>query len=61
MFARKNDSSLRLRVNYRALNEVTKKDGYPLPLIGEALDRLLTAKYFTKVNIKKAYHNLGIK
>ena len=58
MFVERKDGSLRLCVDYRALNEVTKKDRYPLPLIGEALDRLHTAKYFIKLDIKKAYHNV---
>ena len=61
MFVKKNEGSLRLCVDYRALNEVTKKDRYPLPLIGEALDRLHTAKYFTKLDIKEGYHNVRIK
>ena len=38
MFVKKKDGKLRLCVDYRALNHVTKKDRYPLPLIGEALD-----------------------
>ena len=61
MFVKKKDGSLRHCVDYRALNEVTKKDRYPLPLIGEALDCLHTAKYFTKLDIKEAYHNVRIK
>ena len=61
MLVKKNDSSLRLCVDYRALNEVTKKDRYPLPLIREARDRLHTAKYFTKLDIKEAHHNVRIK
>jgi len=48
-------------VDYRALNNVTKKDRYPLPLMGEALDRLQTAKYYTKLDIKDAYHKVRIK
>ena len=58
MFVKKKDGSLRLWVDYRALNEVTKKDRYPLPLIGEALDQLHTVKYFIKLDIKEAYHNV---
>ena len=54
IFFKKKDGSLRLCVDYRALNEVTKTDRYPLPLIGEALDRLQTPKYFTKLDIKEA-------
>jgi len=52
---------LRPCADYWALNEVTKKDQNPLPLISEALDRLGGAKYFTKLDIKDAYHNLRIR
>ena len=61
LFVKKKDGKLRLCVDYRGLNEVTKKDRYPLPLISQALDRLNTAKYFTKLDIKDAYHNVRIK
>jgi len=61
MFVKKKDGKLRLCVDYRALNYVTKKDGYSLPLIGEAQDRLRTATYYTKLDIKDAYHNVRIK
>jgi len=60
MFVKKKDVKLRLCADYRALNEVTKKDRHPLPLISEALDRLGGAKYFTKLDIKDAYHNIRI-
>ena len=61
MFVKKKDGKLRLCADYRALNEVTKKDRPPLPLISEALDRLGKAKYFTKLDIKDAYHNIRIR
>ena len=61
MSVKKNDGKLRLCVDYRALNHVTKKDRYPLPLIGEVLDWLQNAKYFTKLDIKDAYHNVRIR
>ena len=61
LFVKKKDGSLRLWVDYRGLNAVTKKDRYPLPLIGEALDRLSTAKYYTKLDIEDAYHNIRIR
>jgi len=60
MFVNKKDRRLGLCANYRALNEVTKKDRHPLPLISEALDRLGGGKYFTKLDIKDAYHNIRI-
>ena len=61
MFVKKKDGKLRLCVVYRALNEITKKDRHPLPLINEALDMLGGARYFTKLDIKDAYHNIRIK
>jgi len=61
MFVKKKDGKLTLGADYRALNEVTKKDRHPLALISEALDRLGGAKYFTKLDIKEAYHNIRIR
>ena len=61
MFVKKKDGKLRLCIDYRALNEMTKKDRHPLPLINEALDRLGAARYFIKLDIKDAYHNIRIK
>jgi len=61
MFVKKRDSKLRPCTDYRALNEVTKKDRHPLPLISEALDRLGGVKYFPKLDIKNGYHNIRIR
>ena len=46
LFNRKSDGSLQLCVNYRGLNNLTIKNRYPLPLIGESLDRLRRVKQF---------------
>jgi len=61
MFVKKKDGKLRLCADYRVLNEVTPKDRHLLPLISEALERLGGAKYFTKLDIKDAYHNIRIR
>jgi len=61
MFVKKQDGKLILWADYRALNAVTKKDRHLLPLIREALDRLGGAKYFIKLDINDAYHNLRIR
>jgi len=60
MFVKKKDGKLRLCVDYRALNYVTKKDRYPLPLIGEALDRLRTAKYISKNNTLRSVRSVRL-
>ena len=61
LFVKKKDGSLRLCVNYRKLNLLTKKNWYPLPLIGEALDQLSGAKIYTKLNIRVAYNQVWMK
>ena len=61
LFVKKKDGSLRLCVNYHRLNLLTKKNWYPLPLIGEALDRLSGAKIYTKLDIWAAYNQVWMK
>ena len=43
LFAPKKDSSLRLYVDYQALNTITVKNRYLLPLITEIIDRVTGA------------------
>ena len=61
LFVPKKDGTLRLCVDYRGLNNVTVKNRYPLPLIAEILDRLSGAQFFTKFDLRDAYHRLGIR
>ena len=61
LFVCKPDGSLRLCVNYRGLNNLTIKNRYPLPLIGESLDWLKRAKQFTQLDLTSAYHWMRIK
>ena len=60
LFVKKPDGSLRLCVDYRALNSMTIKNWYPLPLISELLDRVKGAKYFTKIDVRDAFNRLRI-
>ena len=47
----KKDGSLRMVVDYRALNEVTIKNKYPLSMINDLFDQLQGAKVFSKINL----------
>ena len=58
LFAKKADGSLRLCVDYRKLNGLTKKDPYPIPLIDEMMARISKAKIFTKLDIQQAFHRI---
>src|SRR5260370_11874228 len=52
----KKDGSLRLCMDFRALNKVTKKDCYPLPLISDLLITPAPARIYSKIDLKPAYH-----
>jgi hypothetical protein len=60
LFMRKKDRSLRLCVDYRGLNKITKKDRYPLPLISDLLDAPWKARTYTKIDLRHAYHLVRI-
>jgi hypothetical protein len=61
LFVHKKDGTLRLCVDYRALNKITIKNRYPLPRIDELIDRLVGAQYFTKIDLYSGYHQIRIK
>ncbi|GLB40634.1 putative retrotransposable element tf2 155 kda protein type 1-like [Lyophyllum shimeji] len=61
LFIKKKNGSLRLVQDYRALNAVTVKNRYPLPLISELINNLCGARYFTKLDVRWGYNNVCIK
>jgi len=60
-FIKKKDGSLCLVQDYRALNAVTVKNRYPLPLISELVSQLRGAQYFTKLDVRWGFNNVCIK
>ncbi|MBW0561514.1 hypothetical protein O181_101229 [Austropuccinia psidii MF-1] len=56
-----NDGKSRLCGYFRALNNYTKADRYPIPRIPHALDKLEKAKYITKMDCMKGFHHNGVK
>jgi hypothetical protein len=61
IFVKKKDHTLRLRVDYRPLNEVTIKNKYPLPRIDLLFDQLAGAKVFSKIDLRSGYHQIKIR
>jgi hypothetical protein len=60
IFVPKKDGTQRLRMDYRALNEVTIKNKYPLPQIDDLFDQLYCACVFSKIDLRSGYHQLKI-
>lgn len=61
LFVRKPGGGLRFCVDYRASNSISKADRYPLPLIKETMAKLSKSKWFTKLDVRSAFHKLRIK
>jgi hypothetical protein len=47
-------------VDYRSLNEVTIKNKYPLPRIGDLFDQMKGANVFSEIDLRSGYHQLKI-
>ena len=60
LFSRNNNGSLRLCVDYRGLNKISKKDRYPLPLISDLLATAGKARIYTTLDLRHAYHLVRI-
>ena len=58
LFVRKPNGGLRFCCDYRALNAITQRDRYPLPLISETLRALSQAKWFSKLDVVAAFHKM---
>ena len=57
----KKNGGLRPCIDYRALNKITIRNRYPLPLMSTAFDMLQGAKVFTKLDLRNVYHLIRIR
>jgi hypothetical protein len=60
VLVKKKNGEWRLCVDYRKLNEVTKKDTYPIPRIDDTIDNLRGCKYFSTMDLQNGYHQIAM-
>ena len=60
LLVNKKDQGTRFCVDYRKLNAVTVKDAFPLPHIEEILNHLGGAQFFTSLDLKSGFFQVGV-
>jgi len=60
-FVKKKDGKLRPVQDYRRLNQWTKKNRYPLPLIAELVEKVPGHDWYTTMDVRWGYNNVRIK
>ena len=61
LFVKNKDGSLRMCIDFRQLNKVTIKNGYPHQNIDDLFDQLQGASYFSKIDFRSIHHPLKVR
>lgn len=60
VLVRKKDGSVRFCIDFRKLNNITTKDAFPMPRIDDIFDHLAQAEYYTTIDFKSGYFQVGL-
>ena len=60
LLVKKKDNSMRFVCDFRGLNDVTKKDNYPLPHIRDVVDKMEGSEFWTTLDAASAYWSMPL-